>query len=503
MYKFTRAVESLTDSITMYVATVCALSMITLTALVLSATGQLGFDLTALTGSLAVLLLASYAISRLFAWTFSTQQNRESWLITALILFLTVAPGDSTLEYIKLALVAGIAVASKYIIAWRTRHVFNPAALALTVGSLFGLTSAFWWVGTPLLLPVVIVAGILLVSKTRRYVLASTFTATALVTSAIVAIFSNYPVLDAIRLDLLSGPLVFFAAIMLTEPLTSPATRGRQLVYAILVGVLYSSQLPWISTPNTALLIGNLLAFYFLLRMGDLRFKVARVEKIAPRTYELQAEPHANVRYSAGQYVELTIPHSKQDSRGMRRVFSFASAPDESTIRFATKLPSGKVSSFKQTFGDIPVGTVLRGSYIGGNFTLSKDASRPLVFVAGGIGITPFRSMLAHMLATKDPRHVTVFYFARTAEDIIYSKLLAKAERELSVTVVPVIAQPLDTWQGEQGQPTRKLFEKYITDISQHDVYVSGAPGLVDTVRAQFTDGYKPRHVITDYFSGY
>lgn len=165
MDKFTRPVEVLSDSITMYVATVCALSMITLTALVLSATGQLGFDIADLASTLAVLLLVSYSASRLFAWTFSTQHNRESWLITALILFLTLAPGDSTLEYVKLALVASIAVASKYLIAWRTRHVFNPAAIALAIGSLSGLTSAFWWVGTPLLLPVVVVAGVLIVSK--------------------------------------------------------------------------------------------------------------------------------------------------------------------------------------------------------------------------------------------------------------------------------------------------------------------------------------------------
>ncbi len=503
MDKFTRPIESLTDSITMYTATVCALSMITLTALVLSVTGQLGFDISSLTGTLIVLLCASYGVSRLFAWTFSTQQNRESWLITALILFLTVAPGDSTLEYLKLALVASIAVASKYIITWRTRHVFNPAALALTVGSISGLTSAFWWVGTPLLLPVVIIASVLLVAKTRRYVLASTFTVAALLTSAIVAVLSNYPVLDAIRLDLLSGPLIFFAAIMLTEPLTSPATHKHQVLYALLIGILYSSQVAWISSPSTALLLGNLLAFFFLLRIGDIRFKVTSIKEIAPRTYELQAKPLSSIRYAAGQYVELSMPHSKQDSRGMRRVFSFASAPDESTLRFTTKLPPGRSSSYKQAFTKIPVDTVLRGSYIGGNFVLPKDTSKPLIFVAGGIGITPFRSMLAHMLATKDTRKVTVFYFARTAEDILYGKLLAKAERDLAITIVTVVAEPFETWHGEQGQPTRQLFEKYITDIGRYDMYISGAPKLVDSVRAQFVDSYKPRRIVTDYFSGY
>ncbi|MBH2007273.1 hypothetical protein I8H83_01565 [Candidatus Saccharibacteria bacterium] len=503
MDKFTRPVEVLSDSITMYVATVCALSMITLTALVLSATGQLGFDIADLASTLAVLLLVSYSASRLFAWTFSTQHNRESWLITALILFLTLAPGDSTLEYVKLALVASIAVASKYLIAWRTRHIFNPAAIALAIGSLSGLTSAFWWVGTPLLLPVVVVAGVLIVSKTRRYLLASTFTATALITSAIVALISDYPLVDAIRLDLLSGPLVFFAAIMLTEPFTAPATRGRQLIYATFVGILYSSQLPLVSMPSIALLIGNLLTFYFVVRTGDLRFKVTGVKKIAPRTYELQATPYSRLNYLAGQYTELSIPHPKQDSRGSRRIFSFASSPDEATIRLTTRVPTGKSSSFKQVFTRIPVGATLRGSYIGGDFTLPKDASAPLVFIASGIGITPFRSMLAHMLATKDTRQITLFYFVRATDDILYAKLLAQAERELSVTVVFVVAQPSKTWQGEHGLPTKELFERYVTDISQHTVYISGSPTLVDSARAQLTGNYTPQRVVTDYFTGY
>lgn len=66
---------------------------------------------------------------------------------------------------------------------------------------------------------------------------------------------------------------------MLTEPFTAPATRGRQLIYATFVGILYSSQLPLVSMPSIALLIGNLLTFYFVVRTGDLRFKVTGVKK--------------------------------------------------------------------------------------------------------------------------------------------------------------------------------------------------------------------------------
>lgn len=501
MYKLLRPIESLTNNLTMYVTTILALFAIVGMTLVLSFIGELGFSPLVLLATLATILASTYVVNRLFAWTFSTKPNRASGLITALILYLTLAPGDDLIELFKIALVGAMAMASKYVLVWRGRHIFNPAAVALTLGTVLGLSAAFWWVATPLLLPIVLIAGLIIVAKTRRYAMVGVFLGVAIVVSTLVALSTGYPILDALALDVLSGPLVFFAAVMLTEPLTSPSTLRPQLAYASLTGLLYSAQLPWVSTPNVSLLIGNAFSFIFGQR-GAILLEVQQVQQIAPNTYELLAKSKRPLRYTAGQYIELSLPHDKEDSRGTRRVFSFASAPEEELVRLATKVADSHVSSFKQAFATLKPGTVLRASYVGGDFVLPAD-SDPVVLIAGGIGITPFRSMLAHMITTADKRPVVVLYIAKTQKDLLYTPLLSKAQKMLSANIIPILTNPPDSWSGEHGQLSQEMLARHIPDIATAAVYISGPPSLVDATRSYLSGDYKPKRIMTDYFSGY
>ena len=503
MYKITRPLETLTNSLTMYQVTVYALCLIVVTSLLLSALGELGFSIGTLIGTLGVVLASSYATSLLFSWTFGTQHNRASGLITALILYLTRAPGENAVELLNLALVSGIAVASKYIFVWRGRHIFNPAAVALTLGSLLGLSASFWWVATPLLLPVVIVAGILIVTKTRRYAMVSVFMLAALGISAVVAGYSGFPIYEALRLDVLSGPLVFFAAVMLTEPLTSPSTKRSQLLYAGLTGALYSAQLPFLSTPSVALLAGNAAAFLLGNRAGALRMRIKDVKEIAPGIYELRALPLARIPYTAGQYIEISLPHAQQDARGTRRIFSLASAPGETYIRLTTKVPAEKASSFKKAFATLQPDTIVRGTYVGGDFVLPSDEDAPIILIAGGIGITPFRSMIAQMIHDTDRRKITLFYIARSADTMIYREYLDNARSTLDITIVPIITKPSDKSGENNTNFSQETLKKYIPDISHHYVYISGPPTTVDAVRTELSGAQKPRRITTDYFTGY
>ena len=477
----------------MYMVTIYALCTIVIAALALSFVGIVPFAPFALIGSFIVLLVSTYSSSILCAWTFGTQHNRTSSVITALILFLTLAPGDSLLDFVKLVLVAGIATLSKYLLVWRGRHIFNPAAVALTAGTLLGLSSALWWVATPALLPVVVASGLVIVAKTRRYGMVTVFIGVALITSACTALITKYPVLDALQLDVTSGPLVFFAAIMLTEPLTSPGTKRQQWLYAVVVGVLYSAQIPWLSVPNITLLAGNLLTA-MLVRRSATRLRVVRVSEIAPRTYELLAKPLHTLRYTPGQYMELQVPHTHPDSRGIRRVFSIASSPDELTVRLITKLPPASPSSFKRAFVQLQPGSVLRATYIGGDFTLPREPNTRLLFIAAGVGITPFRSMLAHMLATRDRRHVTIIYTATHTDALLYRTLLKRAEHELNTKTYFVTDTSLDD----------DFFARYHIDPSGTHAYLSGPPQMVDSLRATLAKTpNRPVRIVTDYFTGY
>lgn len=503
MRKLVAGLESLTNSLTMYMVTVYALLAIVFASLLLSAMGELGFPILALVATLLTLLASTYLSSRLCAWTFGTQHNRASGLITSLILYLTLAPGDTAGELFKIALIGCIASVSKYILVWHGRHIFNPAALALALGSVLGLSSALWWVGTPLLLPVVLIAGLVVVAKTRRYTMVATFATVAVVTSALVAAATDYPVADALRLDILSGPLAFFAAVMLTEPLTSPATRRHQVGYAGLVGLLYSTQLPWISTPHIALLIGNIYCFAVQPQRGALPLRVVSVEKIAPDIYELQATASDTIRYAAGQYIELQVPHAQQDSRGTRRIFSIASSPDEEILRLTTRIPPHRASSFKRAFVQLAPGTILRATYVGGDFVLPRRRNVPLLWIAGGIGITPFRAMAASLLAAHDKRPITLLYQARTPRDLIYMSFFTHATRTLSLTIVPVVADTSAAWTGETGYVSRALVVRYVPDIHTYRVYISGSPAMVESTRNLFVHDYQPARIVTDYFSGY
>lgn len=503
MHKITTFLASFTNSLTMYLTTVYALLGIVGMSLVLSTAGVLGFSFFALLGTLSILLASTYCSSRLFAWTFNTQHNRASGLITSLILYLTLAPGDSSIELFKIALVGCLATASKYLLAWRGRHVFNPAALALLAASTLGLAPALWWVATPLLLPVVLVAGLVIVTKTRRYLMVGVFLAVALATSVIVAGANSYPVTEALRLDIMSGPLVFFAAVMLTEPLTSPATRRHQIGYASLTGLLYSAQLPVVSTPHSALLIGNLYAFVTQPWRRALVFYVKTCQQIAPRIYELTLRSGTPLAYTAGQYIELQIPHANQDSRGTRRIFSIASAPGDTTIRLATKLPPTRASSFKRALAQLTPATQLRATYIGGDFVLPHDTDTPLLWIASGIGITPFRAMAEVLATTRTMQQVTLLYHAYTPADLVYLTYFQQIARHTQLTVIPIVAHPNRAWTGARGGLSSKLLASHIPDISRHIVYISGSPTVVESTRDLFGGTYTPKHIRTDYFTGY
>lgn len=494
-------IESLVNTITMYRLVLYGLCAIALVALILSAVGQLGLPILGLLSSLGILIVASYVTSRFCAWTFSTTHNRESWLITALILFLIIPPAITVQHYIITALVAALAMASKYLLAWRGKHIFNPAAIAVVLVGAVNAMHAIWWVATPLLLPVVAVVSILVVAKTRRYAMATTFTVVALLTSAIVALISGFPITDALTQDILSGPLIFFAAILLTEPLTSPATRKWQIVYAALVGILYSSQLEWISNPEAALIIGNLLAFAVSLRQAP-TFNIQKVVEIGPRIYEILVAPTKPFHFKPGQYLELTLPHKHQDTKGTRRMFSIASAPHEKFIRFG--ITHGKdISSFKKALLDSE-GKPVRATQLGGDFTLPHSTKEPLLLMAGGIGITPFRAMLSDLIERKEKRDIILFYGAATVDAIAYQDILDQAERRIGLTVVPIIAEPPKDWKGESGFVRVSLLHRYVPDFRNRKIYISGPPQMVDSLKKQLRQkGVARSHIKTDHFSGY
>jgi ferredoxin-NADP reductase len=486
----------------MYRLVLYGLILIATVALVLSAGGVLSISFAAMATSLTVLIATSYGASRLFAWIFSTKHNRESWLITALILFFLLLPASNGKGLLATVIVAVLAVASKYVIAFRQRHLFNPAAIALVISGLLGLVHAGWWIGTSYLLPVVVIVGLLIVWKIRHFMMVTVAIGTGVLTTVVVAITHHYPLSEMMSLLFLSGPIIFAATIMLTEPFTTPPTKKWQLIYAALVGFLMTCQLAPFLTPELAIVIGNVLVF-IIGQKGAHVLEFVEVKAIAPRTVEVVMRPIRRFTFTPGQYLELSLPHAKVDARGMRRTFSIASGPEDEYVRFGLTV-SDPGSSFKQALINLKKGDVVRSTRLGGDFTLPTNANTPLLLIAGGIGITPFRSMLDDLVRRKETRDIVLIYGARSEESLVYGELIESAKRTLKLECIPVISEATPSWGGEAGIITVDTISRHVPDITTRKIYISGPSLMVEGLHDQLIkSGIKRNHIVKDYFSGY
>src|SRR5260370_1410080 len=121
--------------------------------------------------------------------------------------------------------------------------------------------------------------------------------------------------------------------------------------------------------------------------------------------------------------MEFTLAHPHSDSRGNRRYFTLASSPTENLVHLGIRFYD-QGSSFKQAMFQMNGKTQFVAAQIAGDFTLPTDPSQKLVFIAGGIGITPFRSMLKYLLDTHQRRDIVMFYANRRVDEIVYKDVL-------------------------------------------------------------------------------
>ena len=290
-----------------------------------------------------------------------------------------------TIEPIGLAglvIAAAVACASKYLLVWRGRHIFNPAAVGATVVTIVatvlpldaGIGSSAWWVGSPILLVPVLVLGIIVAWRTEKLAVVSLFLLVALVVTTIrVGVQYQQAGLelslgDAAWQMLSASPFVFLATFMLAEPLTTAPRRWQQLVVAGVVGLAAGWPIPvgYLTLgQERALLIGNLVAFILCVR-GSLRLSLTDRGWLTPTIQELVFTVDDRLRFEAGQYLELEVPHPHPDSRGTRRPFSIVSAPEDlPTLRIAYRDGAQPRSSFKTALADVERGGLLHATGVG------------------------------------------------------------------------------------------------------------------------------------------
>jgi glycine betaine catabolism B len=503
--------DRVTGLVTMYSLVLYTLIVIAVVALVLSLIGQLSYSPLALLASAAVAVGLTWGSSWLIAKIARVKPHTQSALITGLLIFSVMTPKIDLLGLAGIAMAALIASISKYVLAIRGRHIFNPAAIGSFVPTIIvfttfiGLSYGSWWVGTPFMQAPIIIGAFLILYRTQRLTVGLTFIVLATVIATTLAISNGQPAPDAIRQVLLQSPIIFFAGFMFSEPLTLPPRRWQQLVEAIVVAVLFTVPFAFLgpvsNSPLFALLVGNLIGFAFGQRRG-IRLTYIGKRQIGPTTWELAFEPSRAVRFLAGQYMELTIPHRKSDFRGSRRYFSISSAPTaDGPITFALTMPE-KSSSFKKALLDLDPGELVNGTSIGGDFALPSKVDEPLLLIAGGIGITPFASQLAHATAIGEKRDVVVVYANSAGGDLPYGDLLASSGARVVLFGPKPSAMPKGWEYGGEGRVTPERLAELVPDAATRRAYISGPPGLVATLRAALR-GQGVRRVHSDYFSGY
>ncbi|GAA1074209.1 FAD-dependent oxidoreductase [Nocardiopsis metallicus] len=533
-----RLLAPFTGQVTMYRLVSVTLGAIALAALVQSALGVLAFDLLDVALSLAVSVGAALLTGWLVPKALGVRPHLESSLVTGLILFLILWPESSLTGLLALAVAAALATLSKYVLTWRGRHVFNPAAFALVVVGVAGIASPSWWVGSASLLPLVAVAAYLVVRRLGVFPFVGVFLLVSGGINLYTTAASGIPVVEAAWTVLASSPLLFLAAFMLTEPLTTPPRWWQRGAVAATVGVLDGVVFtfgPVYSSPELALLAGNLLAFAFGQRHG-VRLRLLSRHEPAPGTVELVLSASRPLRFEAGQYLELSLPHARPDSRGTRRMFSIASPPgNPDEISLAMRLPENP-SSFKRAVTTLEPGQELHATGISGDFVLPSDPAAPVLMVAGGIGVTPFASMAAEqpgrdavlVHCVNDPAdltHTEVFSKAGTRVVIVCPDPRAGQTASAAATTSAASASPgtQASWASPstrtasaalnllEGLPENAVYGgphlatalgEHVPDLAERTAYVAGSPAMVTATRRTLRL-LGARKVRVDAFSGY
>jgi ferredoxin-NADP reductase len=211
-------------------------------------------------------------------------------------------------------------------------------------------------------------------------------------------------------------------------------------------------------------------------------------------------KPQQTVNYTAGQFIELTLPHSFPDDRGIKRWFTLSSSPTQQLLSITTQITDSGGSSFKKALQNLGPGVELAMSDPMGDFVLPKIIQTPLIFVAGGIGITPFHSIFSWLSDVNENRPIKFVYAVESEDEIIFQPLLEKANIHATI----VIENPSSAWGGEQGELSAEMILGLEQPSDDTLIYISGPETMVEKLAFQLQKlNVHKRQIVTDFFPGY
>ncbi len=234
--------------------------------------------------------------------------------------------------------------------------------------------------------------------------------------------------------------------------------------------------------------------------------KLLSRHEVAERTTAFRFERPPNWTFKAGQCLDMTLLDPPEtDAEGNTRTFSIASGPHEETLMVATRI---RDTAFKRVLNAMPVGSSVKIEGPSGNLTLHNNVKRTAVFVAGGIGITPFRSILFRAAKEKLPHRILLLYSNRRPEDAPFLDELQAMEKENPnyklVACMTGMAKSHQPWQGEVGLIDKDTLLKYVKDAVSPIYYLAGPPEMVKGLHAVINEaGVDDDDIRAEDFFGY
>lgn len=229
-------------------------------------------------------------------------------------------------------------------------------------------------------------------------------------------------------------------------------------------------------------------------------------QEVAERTSAFLFEKPPNWTFKAGQYLDMTlIDPAETDAEGNTRTFSIASGPREEILMVATRM---RDTAFKRVLHAMAPGTAVKIEGPSGSLTLHNNVARTAVLLAGGIGITPFRSMVLGAAREKLPHRIFLFYSNRRPEDAPFLDELQHLEKENPnyklIASMTEMAKSHRAWHGETGLIDEAMLARHLKDAVSPVYYVAGPPEMVKGLHKMINEaGVDDDDIRAEEFAGY
>jgi ferredoxin-NADP reductase len=234
--------------------------------------------------------------------------------------------------------------------------------------------------------------------------------------------------------------------------------------------------------------------------------RLTRREEVAESTMAFHFEKPSGFDFKPGQFADVTLTNPPEtDAEGNTRTFSIASSPFENELVFTTRM---RDTAFKRSLKKVPLGTEVGIGSAQGSFTLHKNLAKPAVFLAGGIGITPFFSIVRQADRSRLQQTLYLFYSNRRPEDAAFLETLQSLEKTNPnfrlICTMTEMSKSKKEWKGETGFINEEMLTRYLSYLQGPIYYTAGPPAMVAAMRQTLVKaGVDEDDIRTEEFVGY